>query len=428
MHPPSAKAPLAIVVEQLHPRACYTLETVLGEFMGFGLRIVEAGDAAGIAAAQSDGIPVLHYGRIPSPTLPNLPCNGLLYDDIVRPIHSVIDWYGGISASMHTEDHLARIFYLLTQYPLLQPGASPSLDGHGRYPDGDGKPVVHTHLDLLGEVLRPHLRQLPAPRRWDYEITIDVDQPWKYLHKPAHVRWGGLLRDLARGTDTRERRQAQRHGRDPFDALGHVMALCPPEKTRVFFLVGGDHPHDSRFDIGMRAYAAYVGAYQAAGYTVGLHPSYASSDQHGLIARQKAALEKVAGSVSSSRQHFLRYKTPQTLRELATAGITHDYTLCQSTRPGLPTGVALPYRWFDLQRNVATTLTLVPAVVMDRTLQQYMGLEPAAAQAALEETLAMVKAIGGRFVIILHNETFSDSGEWKGWRDMLARFLPQLRP
>ncbi len=427
MEDPQHQPNIVIVVEQMHPRVCYALETVLGEFLGLRPLLVLENDEVAIKKAALAGLPTLTYTRALRPGLSGLPCNGLLYEDIIRQANEQIDWFGAVSEQMRTADHIARIFYHLTQYELLRPAGRIATDAHGRYPDGDGQLVVHDLLAQLQSLLLPHLPHQLAPRRFDYEVTIDVDQPWKYLHKPLHVRWVGLLRELLRGTDTRERRAALAHGRDPFDALDVVRDLCPAEKTKVFFLVGGDHPHDSRFDIRMSAYKKYVLAYQAAGFELGIHPSYMAVDDPKILPAQKAALEAVVGPVHVSRQHFLRYRTPDTFRALIAQGIQRDYTLCRNQGPGAVTGVALPYRWFDLQRNVATALTLVPAMVMDRSLQQYMGVDPEQALDQIATAIAQTRAVGGKFVIILHNETFSDAGEWKGWRTTIRKMLQLLQ-
>lgn len=418
-------AKIIVVVECLHPRVVYALETVLGEFFGLDLQLIVWDNAEALAATEN--LPRFSYRPAPSLDCINLPCNGLLYEDVIRQANEQLDWFGPVSDQMRTVDLFAQIFYHLSQYELLRPAGRIQRDQHGRYPEGDGRLVVHELLAELRSLLLPYFPRLNIPRPFDFEITIDIDQPWKYLHKPLHVRWGGLIRDFFRGTSTKERLQTLKTGRDPFDVLATVQALFPLEKTRAFFLVGGDHPNDSRFDIGQKAFQDYVCAYKQAGIEIGVHPSYESMDHERLLHSQKAALEKIVGPVKISRQHFLRYRTPEAFRALIAAGIERDYTLCRSQGPGAVTGVAFPYRWFDLQRNHATSLVLVPAMVMDRSLQQYLGLTPTEALQEIERLIAQTRAVGGHFVIILHNETLSESGEWIGWLPVIREMLLRLQ-
>ncbi len=403
----------------------YALETIFGAFLGMECRILLQDE---VAEGSSNGFFLCSYLPNAKAGIPAFPCNGLLYEDQIRPLNEVFPWEVPSSGNLLKEDLIARIFFELSQYALLQPDATLELDSHGRYPDSDGKLTVHHWLNVIREALQPLLSTpIPTPA-FDFEITLDVDQPWKYLHKPWLVQWGGLLKDLAKGGKAAERwavltgKQA-----DPFSVLELVKDICPVAKTKVFFLSGGQHPNDSRYDFGMIPYQTLIRAWKSEGFEIGIHPSYMSSVDPEKMRSEKENLEKIVGPVSISRQHYLRYKTPETFRQLIELGIERDYSLCLSTRSGAPTGVALPYRWFDLERNTATSLVLVPAMVMDRSLLQYQGLQPSQAQTAIAEAISQIKAVGGKFVIILHNETFSESGEWKGWLSVIRKTVELLQ-
>lgn len=422
---------IVIVVDQLHPRVCYAMETVLGDFLGLVPRLIVGNDDVAIREAQAAGIPTFSYRRSFVGGMLALPCSGLLYEDIIRQANEEIDWFGAVSAQLRTVDYIAQIFYHLTQYELLRPLKQLELDRHDRYPDGPGGLYVHDLLDRVQETIFPHLVQQPQPRAFDFEITIDVDQPWKYLHKPWMVRWGGMVKALLGSPYMRPAEKRQRWqvllGKqpDPYEVLDLVKEICPADKTKVFFLVDGDDPNDSRFNLRMPPYQQLVRDWQTAGFEIGIHPSYNTRHNPGMMQAEKALLESVVGEVRISRQHFLRYKTPETFRQLIAMGIERDYTLCRVKHAGSPTGVALPYRWFDLQRNVATSLTLVPAMVMDRRLI-HKALSAQKALSNIKKAIAQTRAVGGKFVIILHNETFSDVGEWSGWQNVIRQMLKHL--
>lgn len=416
---------IAIVVAQRHPRVMYALETVFGEFLGMECRVVLPGE---VESAMADGFPICSYLPNPKPDIPAFPCSGLLYEDHIRPANLAIDWGVASPGSLLGEDLFARIFFELSQYAILQPGAAIKLDSHGRYPDPKGTLFIHDWLAQIGQAIQPLLSDPIKSRAFDFELTIDVDQPWKYLHKPWWVRWGGLVKGIWKQGDIRERWNVLRGKQpDPFSVLELVKEICPAAQTKVFFLGGGTHPNDSRYDFGMEAYQALIREWKSAGFEIGIHPSYMSSADPVKMRSEKEALEKIIGPVAISRQHYLRYKTPDTFRQLIDLGIQRDYTLCRSTRPGPPTGVALPYRWFDLERNRATDLQLIPATVMDRSLQHYQGLQPAQASQAIALAIAQTKAVGGKFVIILHNETFSESGEWFRWLPVIRKTVDLLQ-
>jgi hypothetical protein len=419
---------LAVMVESLHPRVVYTLETVLEDFLGMDVVLVAEEEAGKIKAVQDAGIPMVGYLPFHPGMKGNLfSCNRLLYEDHIRPADEEIPWTT-LTERLLDEDCFARIFHALTQYEFLRPGLKLKLDAHLRYPDGDGRLKVHEWLARISQALEPFVPvSMRHPRKHAHEITIDVDQPWKYRNKPLKIRAGGLVRDVARGNDVKERMATLLGKKDPFDVLDVVRKVCPAGMTKVFFLVGGNHPNDSRFDISMPAYQDLIMQWKAAGFEIGLHPSYETAFRNGLVEQEMKAMEQVVGPVRISRQHYLRYGIPDTFRRLVKLGIQREYSVCMSGRPGAATGVALPYRWFDLAANQTTSMEMVPAMVMDRTLQQYVQLTPEKALQVIEEWIAAVRAVQGKFVIILHNETFSESGEWKGWLPVIQSTVEMLQ-
>ncbi len=287
----------------------------------------------------------------------------------------------------------------------------------------------HVLIEDLAFNLAQKLK-IPIPQQtFDYEITIDVDNPWKYRHKPIYVRWGGLLKDLFKVNlnGVKERWKAIIRKEDPFETDSLIKRWCPPEKTTIFYLVDGNHVNDSRFNLHMVPYQKRVLNMKKAGYRIGLHPSYESQLNEQLIQIQKSLLESVVGTISQSRQHYLRYTLPQTFQSLLRAGIRYEYSICPRDQTSALTAITRPYPWYDLSLEKETNLILVPAFVMDRSLQQNLNLKPDQAMEKIRKEIQRVRRAGGKFVIILHNETFSESGEWKGWRSVIQKMLEELK-
>ena len=404
---------LRISVPCLTPRLQYTFDTVLHDFLGIPHTLLTDSPTCDLT-----------YGPVASTDSPRLPCDGTLFATGFEQTTSV---HTAHPQDITAQDLLARIFRRLSQYDDY---THPQCDTHQRYITHPPSLELHADLSLLRTALLQHFPWLqPKPQTFTWEITIDIDQPWKYRHKPPHVMVGGLVRDLLSGhfKATAARLRTHLGAPDPFDTLSEVTNICPPEKTTAFILAGRSHPLDSRFSLYMPGYQDYVRRWQAAGIRIGIHPSYLSSDQPDLITTEKVLLEKVTGPVTASRQHYLRYRLPSTFRTLLAAGIQQDYTLCGHEALGSRTGIALPYNWYDLQAEAATPLRLIPAVVMDRTLQQYLKLKPTAAFGQTCALIDTLRSYGGHFVLILHNETFSDSGEWAGWLQWIKATVAYLR-
>ena len=88
---------------------------------------------------------------------------------------------------------------------------------------------------------------------------------------------------------------------------------------------------------------------------------------------------------------------------------------------GFRAGTCTPYYFYDLENEAKTDLLVIPFQVMDGTLLHYLKLSPEKAFAEIEKIMQEVKEVGGTFVSIWHNETVSDLGEWKGYREVFEK-------
>ncbi len=414
---------IGIVADDISPRLVYTVSMVFKRFLGIRFELISTDD-------WNTGewkLPCIAYSKAKIEGLPSIFACGLLSETHIRLKSEQLNWTSPSEQFLFDRDILASFFYHLSQYQIYQKGLKTGLDEHGRHPDLEVGYALHEDLRRLENEMVRIFPSFQVKREFDYEITIDVDHPWKHRHKPVLVKWGGLLKSIFKPNEFKERWAAIFDKKDPYDVLSEVKRLCPADKTKVFFLVGGSHSNDSRFNIEMPEYKRLVKNWQSAGFEIGLHPSYETFKNAELLRQQKTDLLTVIGQVNISRQHYLRYATPTTFRNLLEAGIQREYSICPKTSVGLVTGISLPYLWYDLERNEPTTLEIVPAVAMDRTLLSEMGLSPKEAIEVLQASIKKLRDSRGRFVIILHNETFSSSGEWQGWLEVIEKTMLALQ-
>jgi hypothetical protein len=162
---------------------------------------------------------------------------------------------------------------------------------------------------------------------------------------------------------------------------------------------------------------------------IGIHPSFASNHQLEKIKIEKERLEKISGKkISYSRQHFLKLTFPHTYRNLLAVGITDDFTMGYADAIGFRAGICTPFRWYDLERETETHLTIHPFAVMDGTLNNYLKLSPTLAIEKTKEIINKVKQVNGKFIFIWHNETLSDWKEWKGWKNVYEEIIKAALP
>ncbi len=141
------------------------------------------------------------------------------------------------------------------------------------------------------------------------------------------------------------------------------------------------------------------------GFDVGLHGSYHSAVEDGVLAREKAVLEQATGlDVRTTRQHFIHWDARRTPRLQAAAGITADTSLGFNRNLGFRAGTSLPFRHFDVEREERLDLLEVPLVVHDGPLLRGDGLELDVPQA--RETMRLlidrVAEVGGVATILFH--------------------------
>jgi len=157
--------------------------------------------------------------------------------------------------------------------------------------------------------------------------------------------------------------------------------------------------------------------------TVGIHPSFASASDSDKLRHEINALSNVIGEkITCSRSHFLMLRFPETYQNLIQNGITNDFTLGYADRPGFRASTCKPFPFFDLSINQKTTLTLHPLVCMDATLKQYLSLSPEEAFPLICSLMTAVKAVGGDYISLWHNE--SVAGDWgKLYEDCLKQYF-----
>lgn len=340
-----------------------------------------------------------------------------------------------------SQDVFAAAFWLLNEYEL---GPDFTLDEHGRYEESQRqllrcrlheRPWVHELADELRGALLAQAPRLPfqAPA-FSWEIGFDIDWPYRYRGRSFWVHAAALLRDLLRLNvpESRRRMDFLLRGKDPYDTYVRILESFHEEnlseRLLFFFLIHAGHRYDTTFGDRNAAYNALIRRLSETGAFVGVHPSYESAESPEMIGRQTRRLAEIAGQpVTLSRQHFLKLKTPETYRALLEAGIRDEYTGCLHSRTGWRFGMAAPFPWYDRWREESTALTLHPVAAMDRSLMQYEGRSPDDSLKRLLELIGQARQVGGRFHLLLHNDTLSELPPWTGWLAVYGSVLDALR-
>lgn len=332
-------------------------------------------------------------------------------------------------------DPFAAAFYLVTRHEEYMEKQHDKL---GRYPIQKSilskykllqKPVVNIWARLLAQKLQEKYPELKFPeQKFQFISTIDVDNAFAYQYKGFWRTTAASIKSILKGkTEEQKERSMVLSGKmkDPYDTYDYLDSVFKgnEDKVKFFFLLGDYGRFDKNIAHSNKQYQELIQKINKK-YDIGLHPSYATSKKGGKTKLQleKLRLEEIIGKEThKSRQHFLMLKFPKTYNRLLKTGITEDYTLGYSALTGFRGGICTPYYYYNLKKETATNLLIVPFQVMDGTLRHYMQLEP---QKAFEETkriMQEVKNVGGTFVSIWHNETVTNLKKWEGYREVFEK-------
>ena len=317
-------------------------------------------------------------------------------------------------------DPVAAIFFLISRVEEYTPAL---LDLHGRFPSNAS--INHPFLLVpLADVWRQeiHCRMgLQQPmRKTKVHFSFDIDSAFAYKHKGFARTVGAMGRDLL---SLQFRRLTERilcvggFLKDPFDTYDRVMKDCLSRGIELswFFLLSDRTEENNNIHHSSKGLQKLI-QHLAQQYTVGIHPGYDTWKDEKLLHQEVSRLSDITSrSVVHSRQHYLRFSIPDTYRVLHKLGIRHEYSMGYADTPGFRAGTSLPFRWFDLQNNQVTDLTIHPFCAMDVTFSRYQKISPNESIAIIEELIKHIENTGGHFHMLWHNETLSARDSWRGW-------------
>lgn len=141
-----------------------------------------------------------------------------------------------------------------------------------------------------------------------------------------------------------------------------------------------------------------------------MHATFLSKEDKNVMADNLKAVQKlVENKVIISRQHWLNFKYPQTLRNLEELGIRYDSSWGFSGNIGWRNSYCLPFRAYDIEQDQMMDIWELPLAVMDVTLFQYMGLSLKQAEERLLKLIETCRKYNGFLVLLWHNSHFDET-------------------
>lgn len=427
---------LYIYSDKSSARLVYTLDWMLGEVLGVSYKLVRPGETI------EPGAVVIRYGSNDESSVCIPECGLLFEQGISSPAIATGHWQGipvlfasnkdGYSIPF---DFFSAVFFLLSRYEEYQPYTA---DKHERFPAAQSflnrhgwleRPLVDEWIAALSHILQA-LGVTIRQQAFSFEATYDIDIAFAWRHKSLKRTVGTLAKNLFTRPAAGVQQLLVLSGLrpDPFDCFDWLENLHQKHhiSPRYFVLVAGKTTaYDKNNLPGNPAMKRLISRLSRQG-NVALHPSYYSHNKKIFLAETET-LEAITGNRNiQSRQHYLRWRLPESYRFLQQQGISEDWSMGFGATAGFRAGTGRSFPWFDLEQETRTTLRIHPFCFMDSSAHFEMKLQPEEAFSKLDSMATYLRATGSCLTTVFHNFSLGSDPQWKGWREEYARFISRI--
>jgi hypothetical protein len=429
---------MIIVTEILSPRLYYVLDYLFNWRLGISCQLCDPKD---YNSNEIEG-PVLLYSNHNLNLSPRIIPEGLLLEDFFHHGKPEFSYFEDMPVLFADEkegglgfDIFSAVFWVLSRYEEYQPYSD---DEHGRFPASSSllfqknlleTPIVDIWVLFLKQKLKSLFPELNFKKEiYQFQPTIDIDSPWCYCNKGLLRNLGGFFRDISNGKWTLVRERVKVLSGlvdDPFFTFNIIDNIHNEAdiKPIYFVLIGPHGKFDKTISISKKVFRNLIISISQ-NFKVFLHPSYRAADDITQMEIEINNLEQLTGQkTTASRQHFLKIHLPGYYQMIVELGIQNDYSFGYADYPGFRAGTSRPFKFYDLSREQATNLFLHPLIIMDVTLQSYMGLNTDQATNVINRIVDQVKNVNGLLITLWHNQSFDETHDWKGWTGVYTEML-----
>jgi hypothetical protein len=216
--------------------------------------------------------------------------------------------------------------------------------------------------------------------------------------------------------------------KDPWDVYDNLKETIIKNSLEAvfFFLVADKTKHDRNLSYKNSLMKSLIQKIESFS-KIGIHPSFTTSDFPEKISTEKERLENLSGEkIIKSRQHYLKFKLPDTYNSLLSAGIKEDYSMGFPEVSGFRAGTCKPFYVYDLKNEKITDLKILPVTCMDATFIYYSKKSPEKSLLEILNLLKETKKVEGTFIPIFHNEYLGKNRDNKKWRMVHDKTIMQI--
>lgn len=211
--------------------------------------------------------------------------------------------------------------------------------------------------------------EYPNKKKFAVCLTHDVDDiypPLKHLMLSSFYCLKGLnFYDLSHQISWKihDRRKS------PYINFTKIMQLEEKydAKSSFYFITAKEDIRRFRYDI--TDIKSELGMISDRGWEIGLHGGYYSYNNFRELMVEKRKLENVLGQkIIGFRNHYLRFKAPDSWELLSKAGFKYDTTFGYHDMIGFRNGICHPFRPYNLNESKEIDILEIPLIIMDGSL------------------------------------------------------------
>jgi peptidoglycan/xylan/chitin deacetylase (PgdA/CDA1 family) len=330
-------------------------------------------------------------------------------------------------------DIFGSAFFMLTRYEEV---VKPDRDIHNRFPATSSlaseegfldRPIINEYLEILWACVKrlwPNLKR----KRQEFETVVSYDVDFPFLHAfttPFQMLKscagdvllrhdsGGAIRRCSNWIKVRMGNLEA----DSYNTFNLIMDIIERHhlKSTFYFITSPRSKMDCNYSINHPLIRKLMRRIHERGHKMGLHVSYHSyldavqTQKEFEFLKKVCVEERVRQDQWGGRQHFLRWQTPITFKNLNDAGLDYDTTLSFADHAGFRCGICYEYPVFNVVTKEALHLREKPLIVMERTItnDEYMGLgKGELALLKIQRYKNICRRFNGKFTLLWHNQRF----------------------
>lgn len=415
-------------------RLTYVLKTLLCDALGLDYKIT-----TNFAEFAGSELPKLNYSAEASPDHLSIKPHSILFDYGIKDYHLEViasERFGKLFFRSSNQeipfDLFGASFWLLSRYEEYLPHKA--ADQYNRFHFKSGLayqydflhvPLVNLWLqELKSELLKRYPSLIFSQRSYNFLSSIDIDNAYKYKYKGFVRSLAGFISDRSFSKIKQRLMIILGRAKDPFDCYDFLIDTHKRSGIAAiyFFLLGDYGPNDknhSASDLRFQSLIKHLADYSM----VGVHPSFGSNNNLRQLKVEVSRLSNITHkNITKSRQHFSMLKFPQTYQDLLQAGIFTDYSMGYPNHNGFRASYCYPYRWYSLDIESVTPLSIHPFCISEHSLMSYSEREHKPMMELAKPLIAEVKKYGGQMISIFHNANFNEA-----MRQFYSEFIEEAK-